>query len=135
MKKIGFLFIVFLSINSFSQNLTCKDFKEGTFFVPSDSETLVSYKIIRNGNSQVEIVTDPEFEQTIYVIIEWIDDCSYRSFYDTEKMTLNDYQKFINENGGILTELKEIKGKCFFFKSTLSANDDIQVINGKFCSE
>jgi len=50
-------------------------------------------------------------------------------------MELTEYQKFLNDNNGVLTELVKIEGKCFFYKATLSANGKIQVLNGKICKE
>ena len=122
-------------MNSCAQNLTCADFKEGTFIVPGEVKEDIPYKIVRNGNFQTEIVSDPEYKQTSYILLDWIDDCSYKSTYDVTKMELTDYQKFINKNGGILTELIKIDGKCFYFKSTLKADGKTERIDGKLCKE
>ncbi len=143
MKKNTILISIFLliGIKINAQELTCEDFKNGTFYVPADKETLLTYKIIRNGNKQREIVEDPEntlgadFNKKPYEIIEWIDDCTYRARYDETKMELSEYQKFVNDNNGILTEMVKIEGKCFFFKATLNVNGEIQVMNGKICKE
>ena len=143
MKKITILISIFLliGIKINAQELTCEDFKNGTFYVPADKETLLTYKIIRNENKQIEIVEDPEntlgadFNKKSYEIIEWIDDCTYRVRYDETKMELSEYQKFVNDNNGILTEMVKIEGKCFFFKATLNVNGEIQVMNGKICKE
>ena len=139
--KILFLTIILIGLNSCAQELTCLDFKNGNFYVPADQETLLTYKLIRNGNQQTEIIEDPEntlgkdSNKTAYEIIEWIDDCTYRLKYDESKMELSEYQKFLNHNNGVLNELVKIEGKCFYFKSTLNVNGEIQVMNGKICKE
>ena len=121
--------------------MACSDFKNGNFYVPADKETLLPYKIIRNGNHQTEIVEDSEnilgadFNKISYEIIEWIDDCTYRLKYDDSKMELTEYQKFMNDNDGILNELVKIEGKCFYFKSTLSVNGIKHQMTGKICKE
>ncbi len=135
MKKTILLLLIFMGLSSCAQELTCKDFREGTFIVPRELKHDIPYKIVRKGNTQTEIVSDPEFKQTSYIILEWIDDCSYKSTYDVKKMELTDYQKFINENGGILTELIKINGKCFHFKSTLTVDGKTERIDGKLCKE
>ena len=143
MKKtiVLFLTFIFIGLNSCAQELTCSDFKNGNFYVPADKEILLTYRLIRNGNQQTEIVEDPEntlgndYTKTAYEIIEWINDCTYRLKYDESKMQLTKYQKFLNDNNGILTELIKIKGKCFYYKATLSVNGDDQIMNGKICKE
>lgn len=140
MKILSFL-ILLISLNFHAQQLTCVDFKEGQFYVPADEETLLSYKIIRNGAEQIEIVEDPsnllgpDFNKTAFVIIEWLDACTSRLKYDDTKMTLSDYQKHINENNGFLTELVSIEGNCFYFKSTFNDHDLVEVMTGKICKE
>ncbi len=142
MKKtilIALFLVIGIKINA--QELACSDFKNGNFYVPADKETLLPYKIIRNGNHQTEIVEDPEnilgadFNKIAYEIIEWIDDCTYRLKFDDSKMELTEYQKFLNDNNGILNELVKIEGKCFYFKSTLSVNGETHQMTGKICKE
>ncbi|MGZ0016947.1 hypothetical protein [Yeosuana sp. AK3] len=143
MKKTTLLILttLLIGLTSSAQELTCSDFKNGNFYVPADNETILGYKIIRNGNQQTEIVEDPEnilgtnFNKTAYEIVEWIDDCSYRLKYDESKMELTEYQKFLNDNNGVLNELVKIEGKCFYFKSTLNVNGETQFMNGKICKE
>ena len=124
-----------ISLESIAQNLRCKDFKEGTFVVPADEENIVSYQIIRKGNHQTEIVSHPKYKQTSYGIIKWITDCSYKTYYDTTKMTLTKYQQFINDNGGILVKMIKIKGKCFYFTSILTIGEKKEKIEGKLCKQ
>ncbi|WP_179008492.1 hypothetical protein [Winogradskyella forsetii] len=139
--KTLLLTLLLIGINSFAQELTCLDFKNGNFYVPADNETVLTYRIIRNENEQREIVEDPEntlgmdFNKSPYEKIEWIDDCTYRVKYDESKMELSEYQKFVNDNNGILTEMVKIEGRCFYFKATLDVKGEIEVMNGKICKE
>lgn len=141
MKKTIIYSALLITLATNAQDLTCADFKEGHFYVPADKETLLSYKIRRNGTQQIETVEDPDqllgadFNKTAYQIIEWIDDCSYRLTSDASKIELSDYQKYINDANGLLVELIKIEGNCFYFKSTLNDQDIKQVINGKLCKE
>jgi hypothetical protein len=50
-------------------------------------------------------------------------------------MELTEYQKFLNDNNGVLNKLIKIEGKCFYFKSTLSVNGETQQMTGKICKE
>ena len=137
--------MILTSCSIYSQKLTCKDFKEGIFIVPKDSLVPFSYKIIRKGNRQIEFAINlneikdkelrelPELNQKAFELIEWVDDCSYKLKYAPSKMSLTKSQQFINDNGGILTELIKIKENCFYYKSTLKANGKIQRLDGVFC--
>lgn len=130
-------------MNSFSQNLKCSDFKNGTFIVSISEPIQINWKIVREGNNQTELVTklpqelidsgyptDPQ-----YGIINWIDDCNYRLTYDDSKSELSESQKMINDLGGVLTELIRIEENCFYYKSTLKYKDGEQILNGILCKE
>ena len=136
-----FLGVLLLGYNCHSQQLTCENFKNGTFITPGDEIVPVSIKIVRKGNYQTEIILnpevidaeDPELRKTFFEIIEWIDDCSYRITYDETKMSLDEHQKFVNENGGLLVEMIKIEGSCFFYKSSMEIDGEIVSVNGKLC--
>lgn len=140
-KYLSVLILMSPLFTSCAQEMTCADFKNGEFYVPADEETPFNYKIIRNGNKQIEILLDPEnkisddFNKKAFEIIEWIDDCTYRLKYDESKMNLTKNQQFINDNNGILTEVIKIEEKCFYYKSTLIVNGEIERIDGKICVE
>jgi len=57
MKRPLLLLIILIGLNIYSQKLKYKDFKQGTFIIPNDKTLPISFKIIRNGNSQNEIST------------------------------------------------------------------------------
>ena len=143
MRKTIFILFILFGINSFGQDLTCEDFKEGTFKTEVLEPVKIEWKIIRKGNEQTEIIkeipdeykdlgypTDPH-----YVKIEWIDDCSYRAIYDDSKTELTESQKFINSVGGITTEMIKIEGNCFYYKSIMKIGEREQVIEGKMCKQ
>ncbi|MCK0125770.1 hypothetical protein MWU76_15370 [Gelidibacter sp. F2691] len=132
---------MFVGLSASAQELTCADFREGSFYVPADDETLLSYTITRTGTQHIETVEDPnnllgaDFNKTAYAIIEWIDACTYRLTYDGKQMALSDYQKDINQKNGFLVSLETIEGPCFYFKSALSDQDQEQIIKGKLCKD
>ena len=139
-KLITLSTLILCVFNSFGQDLTCSDFKEGTFFSNPREDMPIEYKVIREGNSQIEIITaDPQnllgedFAKTQYQIVEWINDCTYRLTYDVTKMDLTDYQKLINESGGPVTEITKIENDYYFYKSTLKIGDQTQTMEGKMC--
>jgi hypothetical protein len=68
MKKYLYLFIVTIGLSSCSQNLTCEDFKDGEFKIPSSMKKNRVINVIRKGNSQVEIV---DGQPTLYYVIKW----------------------------------------------------------------
>ena len=136
------LFTILLAgLSANAQELTCADFKDGTFITPASEEVPLDYRIIRNGNSQVEITEDPDgilpsdFQKEQFVLIEWVDDCSYRSKYDEEKMDMSEFHQLVNDNGGILTEMVKIEDGCFFYKSSLTINGKTEYLEGKMCVE
>ncbi len=135
------LVILLSSLKSFGQEITCEDFKNGTFLSPATEEVPLSYKIIRERNTQTEITEDPngvlppDFQKKQYVIIDWIDQCSYRAKYDESKMQMSQFHKLVNESGGILTEMLKIENGCFFYKSTLTVNGKTERLDGKMCIE
>lgn len=147
MKRTLLTLFILINYVGYSQNLTCKDFKNGTFIVPKDSISPITYKIIRKGNTQIELATNlheidpnllktyPHLKDKFYETIEWIDDCTYKLKYDVTKMKMSDELLFINNHGGLLTELIKIEGNCFYYKSTLNVNGEIQRVDGKFCKE
>lgn len=105
LKKLLSVLMLLIGIISYSQNLTCKDFKEGAFYTPivrlNDSLVI---NIIRKGNTQIETKQSVELDEKSYTLIERIDECDYRIKYDESKMKLDEDQQFINNNGGLLVE-------------------------------
>jgi len=131
MKKIILVAFILIGLCSCNQNLTCKDFMTGDFYVPIEDDIERSFKITRNGNSQIEITEDDGVEQISYAIIDWINECTYRLKYDESKMEFDDRHKFINSNNGVLVEKIEINGNCFLYKSTMIINGEEKRIDGK----
>lgn len=83
----------------------------------------------------MEIVSHPEYAQTIFVIIEWINDCSYKAIYDPSKMELDEFQEFVKSNGGIVTEFISFDTNCSDIKSTLTLEGIADIIESKICIE
>ena len=138
-----------------SQDLTCKDFKTGTFYIPETEDftkyiirfgdstslyqreldsTVKKYIVIRDTYKQVEWKNGvgegvPEYEN-----IEWIDDCTYRLTYDAEKADSDFSKLLINKNNGIVVSKVNIEGNCMRFEAVMTTLEG-QVIsqNGIIC--
>ncbi len=130
------LIICFIGLTTNAQELTCSDFKNGTFIVPKKSDDEPQYKLIRDGNSQMEVIEMNGQTITLYGILEWIDECSYKLTYDETKMNLPKEIQFVNDNGGIVSELIKIENKCFYYKSVLIVDGkETKRIDGNYCAE
>ncbi|RTE52250.1 hypothetical protein EHW67_18880 [Arenibacter aquaticus] len=130
------LIVFFIGLTMTAQELTCADFKNGTFIVPKASEDSPEYKLVRDGNSQMEIIEMNGQTITLYGILEWIDECSYKLIYDETKMNLPEEIQFVNDNGGIVSEMLKIEDNCFFYKSVLIVDGkETKRIDGKYCAQ
>nr|WP_321235294.1 hypothetical protein [uncultured Psychroserpens sp.] len=143
MNKIILLIFTFTTINGFTQDLTCEDFKEGTFIGTTPQLPGVEWKIIRTEKNQSESLTKIPQKyidigmplDTLHAKIERIDKCAYRFTYDETKMKLAEYQKKMNDTGGILVEMEKIEGKCFYYVSKSIIDNKEIIIEGKLCKE
>jgi len=122
--------IILILLNSCTQDLTCTDFKEGTFYIPADTLIDKSSTLIRKGNSQVENRDGIEGCHPEHILLEWIDDCSYRAKYDSSKMQLGKKKTEFNENNGIVVEKVDIKGNCMEYIATLTLPDGEEIKQG-----
>ncbi len=135
------LTFIFFSLTSFSQDMTCNDYKNGKFIAVTDTEPPIEFEITRNGAEQIEVLKDPngiypeEFKTDQFGKIEWIDECSYKLKYDGSKMELSEFQIAANENGGSLNEIYKIEENCFYYKSTMKINGKLETMSGKICKE
>jgi len=131
-----FIGILLIGFSTWAQKLTCADFKNGTFIVPKESADSQDYQLIRTRNSQIEVFETAGQKLTVYGTIEWINDCSYRLKYDGTKMEITEELKFVNDNGGIITEMIKIEDKCFYYKSVLIIDGkEAYRIDGSFCKK
>jgi hypothetical protein len=142
MKNSIIFCLLILTINSYGQNLSCNDFKEGSFTLTSFGEYPMISKVVRNSNSQIETITElPEelkglnIPMKYYANIEWLTECSYKMTYDETKMELNPLLISYNESGGILVELLEINDNCFFYRSSFKLEGQDMEIKGKLCKD
>ncbi|MCB4800284.1 hypothetical protein [Neotamlana laminarinivorans] len=146
MKKTTILIsiILLIGIKINAQELTCKDFKIGQFYIPT-TEELKDFTIIKNDSIQnFEIQLDSTITKTVierkkdtqtewingigngqpaYEKIEWIDDCTYRLTYDESKMELDETEKWVNENDGIVVSKRKIEENCLFYTATMTSNN------------
>ena len=125
MKNLIILPFLLFSLFSFSQDLKCKDFKTGTFYITLKKDVPLKMKIIRELNFQTEFILnkedikDEDVQPVVYELIEWIDECSFILKFDETKMTLTEYQKYINDNNGVSIQLNEINGRCCDYEVSL----------------
>ena len=131
MKKV-LLILIFIGFNACQPNLTCKDFKTGTFYIMNADNSIYT-TIVRKENSQLEF--SEQNAQPTHITIEWIDDCTYRINYDRTKSLLEDTKvKLMSENNGLLIQKINISGNCMTYKATLNLpNGEKQEQIGKMC--
>ncbi len=131
----GFFYcIIFLSMLkiTYSQELICDDFKQGSFFLISDEYPELFHKIYRTENSQIEINQDGE---EYHYWINWLDECTYvlRLKLDRKlNKKIDSLDLYIEENGGVLVEFMEIKENCIISKASIRNIDD-EVSNSIIC--
>ncbi|WP_348741975.1 hypothetical protein [Tenacibaculum sp. 190524A05c] len=157
MKKILFLTVLLICFKSWTQKLSCNDFKIGTFYIPTTEEinkyrieandsiaemiqkrdlSIKKWIVVRDKNTQIEWTNGIGNGKPEYEIIEWLDDCTYRLTYDATKSKLNDEKKWVNENNGIVVTKTKIENNCMFYTATMTTNDGQKISqNGIICKE
>ncbi len=121
MKKLLILILILSGLNSYAQELTCKDFMNGEFLIPADSLVPISYKILRSNSKQIEIGEDGI--KTV-INIKYIDDCNYILTYNSEENDYDELSEYINASGGVKVQVLEIKGDTLIY-SGLVKNDSL----------
>ncbi|WP_091874467.1 hypothetical protein [Pricia antarctica] len=92
--------------------------------------------IIRKEKSQTEWTNGIGNGIPKHEIIEWIDNCTYRLTYDSSMTKLDETEKWINENNGIVVSKRKIEGKCMFYNATMTTNDGQKISQkGTICAE
>ena len=133
---------VLLSTVAWSQTEFCNDFKEGVFYIPPTEQLPISYRVVRTATTQIETVMgapkgvlSEQDEAPKHVIIRWIDNCSYRIWFDESKGELTEAQEIINRNNGALIEFLSVEDNCVRFRSTLAKEDQIISFLGQQCKD
>ena len=159
MKKTTFFIAIFLliGIKINAQELTCKDFKIGDFYIPETEEmrkytiqvndsiaemadkrdlSIKKWIVVREENTQIEWKNGIGNGNPEYEIIEWIDDCTYRLTYDSSKSELDEGKKWVNDNNGIVVSKTKIKNNCLYYTATMTTNDGQKISqDGIICKE
>lgn len=155
--KLLLLTLSLIGLNSCAQELTCANFKIGTFYIPETKEmakytivandsisefidkrdsTIKKYIVVREKNTQIEWKNGIGNGVPTYEIIEWINDCTYRLTYDASKFELDAEKKWINENNGIVVTKRRIENKCLYYSATMTTNEGDRISqNGIICKE
>jgi hypothetical protein len=125
-----------------AQEEDCRDFRTGSFYIPPSDDLPISYRVVRTTTEQIEtIIGSPKGvvkesnQLPQYGVLQWLDDCSYRIWFDATKGILSETQLMINDNNGVLIELLSREKDCFTFKSTFVKDDQNISFLGKQCKE
>ncbi len=135
MNKLLIVLSILFCHSLFSQNLECKDFKEGVFYIVSELDGVeYEYEISRTNNVQEEYYDD---NNTLYTTLSWIDDCTYiLKFNEDLNGEIDEVSKKINNMGGIYVQKKYIEGECFYFKSVCAIDEENYMrVDGRICKE
>lgn len=139
-KNFILLFLCCFGINALGQELSCADFRNGSFISTSEFfDMKIHSRIIREGNSQTEILLDslpglpPDFPREQHILLEWIDECSYYAWHDNSGTEPS--QKYVEGQGKILVEMIKIENGCFYYRSTSKLDGELVTIDGKLCRE
>lgn len=92
MKNIFYIAFIF-SLLSCNNQTTCTDLHEGKFGYTHPEHSHI--KIIRSGDSQIEINTESKIEA--HTKIEWISDCEYKLTYEAFKNAPEEFNEMIGE--------------------------------------
>ena len=108
----------------------CNDYKEGSYKIYMSGDSQSYYTINRTHSSQIE--TNENGDKVFYTI-KWISDCSYIQKFDRRKMELNDEMKMINNDGGMVVELLDVKiENRISFKSYVKKFKEMSLTTGEF---
>lgn len=126
MKLITILFTAFTLFNckekTTDRKLSCTDFKTGTFELVNKT-TNRKYLIERTKDLQIEQTYDLAMNKKIkkdrYYKITWKNDCEYNLQLDTVKSEPDEFDIFVNSNGGYNCSIKQINGNCAITESRL----------------
>ena len=157
--KITTVLFLLTGVLGYAQELTCKDFKKGTFYIPKNEKTNIMYLysvkekitketpveikkgfkkfvVLRSDSTQIEWENAINYKPPMHEKIKWIDDCTYILTKDGSKQELDQNDQLLIKMGGLVVEKIEIKGKCMKYKSSLKLeNGDIMYTYGNICKE
>lgn len=128
MNKILFICTLLFTFNSFAQNLNCDDFKEGEFLIPADHYNPTPFKVVRQGNQQIEVKENGE---ELLIDIKYTDKCNYILTSNPNSDLHDETAQMINDNGGVKVEMIEIKGDTLFYNSYIEIDNKTFTIPGK----
>ena len=117
MKNLILILILYLTLNSCTQEKNCTDFKIGKFVYAEKNRP---EQIVRNDDIQIEI--NPETGVEIYTKIEWRSDCEYVMTYEKILNHPKDMSYVIGKQ--IFVEIMEIEGNKIKVRAKSDSMDD-----------
>ncbi|MCW5520317.1 hypothetical protein J1N09_10735 [Aureitalea sp. L0-47] len=127
---LGLLF----SFKMNAQELSCADFKEGTFYIEGNvAGKPFRYDLVRYSDFQEEYYSPGV---PIKVDIKWIGECSYVLSKNPADPDFGEIDKQINDWGGIVVELVRIEDNCYYFTSLFKVTEThSERMDGKICKD
>lgn len=121
MKLTTTLLIFFLSLNTYSQETDCSNFRIGTFrYCHPDFK---NWKVVRTKTKQTE--TDTQNKIVIESTIEWISECEYELTYTS--INEPESNSMIGEKIKV-TIIKSFKNKIYCHTSSVHGEIDLEMI-------
>ncbi|WP_152287522.1 hypothetical protein [Flavicella marina] len=129
MKKTLFTLALLCGVLFYScdKKNNCTDFKTGTYLVATDTSFVNTSTIYKTDDSQLQI--SPKGD-TLYAKVHWLNDCSYKLFFDKAKMDLTPFQINVNTRGGILVEFGIPEGDVMPYVSVLKGETKTETFKG-----
>jgi hypothetical protein len=123
MKHLLLFAILFTTLSITAQNLDCKQYRTGKFYIPVDDVVKSEQELIRNELHQIE--KDGQGD-VIYTDVNWLNDCTYVLTFNEELTTrpISESEAFINENGGVVITIVEILENGYVFEAYIDFEDE-----------
>lgn len=121
MKYILITLAYFFPVTLLAQDLTCADFRNGTFLLPAGTESEEDFLITRKRNKQLEVGADSAEN---FIDLVFIDDCNYTMKKNPKSGNFDEMDQMLNENGGVHVETIKISNDTLYFLSYAIINGE-----------
>ena len=124
---------------SCKHEISCNDFKKGTFTQTVYNENRASQNITRTENIQQSYRVDELGKRinskNFHSTIEWLNDCDYILKVDASKVEIDNDVDEINRNGGYHFEFLQFDEACSLYKVTLNLDNETVTFTARTCME